>query len=69
MIIVAMDALRALEILVMLLLTVLTWRGLWHAARRKPFVSVSNARALVFSGGMLAGTLYFWVSLLKALLL
>jgi hypothetical protein len=53
----------------MLLLTVLTWRGLWHAARRKPFVSVSNARALVFSGGMLAGTLYFWVSLLKALLL
>lgn len=69
MIIVPMDVPLALEILLMLLLTGLTVRGLWQVMRRKPFISVANARTLVFLGGMLAGMLYFWMSLLKIVFL
>lgn len=65
MIIVPMDVPLALEILLTLLLTGLTVRGLWQVMRHKPLFSVANARALVFVGGMLAGVLYFWISFLK----
>ena len=65
----AMDVTKGLEILISLFLTVLTVRGLLHLARSRPFISVNNARALVLTCGMLAGTMYFWVSLLKAFLL
>ena len=69
MIIVPMDVTKGLEILLSLFMMGLTVRTFLHLARRRPFVSVNNARALVFAGGMLAGTIYFWVSLVKALLL
>ena len=69
MIIVPMDLPLALEILLTLLLTGLTVRSLWHAARRRPFLSVSNARSVFFAGGMIAGMLYFWMSLLKTVFL
>ena len=65
MIIVRMDVLHVLELLAALLLTALTLRGLLSVVRRKPFVSVPNARGLVFAGGMLATMIYFWFKFFK----
>ena len=62
MIIAPMDV-QTLELFAALVLTALSVRSLWHIARRRPFVSVANARSLVFAGGLLAGCVYFWLAL------
>lgn len=56
---------RTLELCAALLLTALSVNRLWHIARRRPFVSVTNARSLMFAGGLLGSCIYFWIQLLK----
>jgi hypothetical protein len=64
MIIAPMDV-QTLELCAALLLTALSVRSFWHIARRRSWVSVANARSLVFAGGLLASMIYFWFKFLK----
>ncbi len=68
MIIVPMDVHHWLDLFAALLLTGLSLHRLLHVVRSKPFVSVHNARSLVFAGSMLAGMIYFWIRFLKPLI-
>ena len=52
-----------------ILLFGLSAQRFYYIARRRPFISVSNARSLVFAGGLLALTIYFWFKILKMVLL
>jgi hypothetical protein len=54
-----------LDLLAVSLLSALSAQRFYCIARRKPFISVGNARSLVFAGGLLALTLYFWIKILK----
>ena len=62
-----MDVFKVIELLAAVFLTGLALVGLWQVTRRKPFGSVSNARKLVFLGGMLSAMIYFWVKFFTAL--
>ena len=68
MIIVPMDVHHWLDLLAALVLTGLSLQKLLHVARSKPFVTVHNARSLVFAGSMLAGMIYFCIRFLKPLI-
>jgi hypothetical protein len=54
-----------LELLAVILLSALAAQRFYCIARKKPFISVGNARRLVFAGGLLALTIYFWIKILK----
>jgi hypothetical protein len=58
-----------LDLLAAILLSVLSAQRFYYIARRRPFISVGNAKSLVFAGGFLALTFYFWLKILKMVLL
>lgn len=55
------------EILIALFLTILSIHSLWTLFKRRPLVSVENARSLTFAAGLLASGIYYWYRLLLAL--
>ena len=59
-----MDA-HSLDLFAALLLTALCVHRIVHVVRRRPWVSVANARSLVFAGGLLASMIYFWFQFFK----
>jgi hypothetical protein len=59
-----MDA-HSLDLFAALLLTALCAHRMWHVLRSRPWVTVANARSLVFAGGLLASMIYFWSQFFK----
>jgi hypothetical protein len=56
---------HSLDLAAALLLTAMCAHRMWQVLRRRPWVSVTNARSLVFAGGLLASMIYFWFKFLK----
>jgi hypothetical protein len=59
-----MDA-HSIDLFAALLLTALCVLRILHVMRHRPWVSMANARSLVFAGGLLASMIYFWSQLFK----
>jgi hypothetical protein len=55
------------KLFAMLLLTAFCIQRVLRVMRRRPWVSVANARSLVFASGLLAFTIYFWFNFFKKL--